>query len=103
MGDKPTQKNSPETHLLDRVFGMVLREKRKALGLRLVDLETVEGIKRSQFSYIENGDSQICLRGLFQVADALEETPEDLIAEVRRRYNEERKEKAILPDSTINP
>lgn len=74
--------------LLDEIFGAMLREKRLALALRLVDLETVEGIKRSQLSNIENGKSQISLRGLFQVAEALEEKPEDLIAEVRQRFEE---------------
>ena len=89
MKSDPSLKEREKLQLLDETFGRVLRQKRTAQNLRMVDLETIEGIKRSNISSIETGKSQICLRGLFQVAEALDITPEDLIREVREAYERE--------------
>ena len=67
------------------MFGQVMHERRTALQLRLVDLESDYGIKRSQISRIEDGKTQICLIGIFQIAEGLDMTPSELIAEVHRR------------------
>lgn len=93
MSRDTSPEDQEQQRILREAFGKVLREKRLARQLRMVDLETVEGIKRSQISYIEAGKSQICLQGLFQVAEALDIPPEDLIRDVRQRYEKEMRQK----------
>ncbi len=90
MARRSSSEPISDRRLLEETFGQVLREKRLALGLRMIDLETDDGIGRSHIGKIESADSQICLRGLFQVAEGLEITPEELIADVRRRYEARR-------------
>lgn len=66
-------------------FGQVMRERRAALRLKLVDLEADYGIRRSQISRVEDGKTQVCLVGIFQIAEGLEMSPSELIAEVQQR------------------
>lgn len=76
---KASQERSPEV-----VFGQVVREKRLALGLRLVDLQSEGGLDRSHIGKIEAGKVQVCLRGLIQIAEGLEMTPGELMNDVMK-------------------
>ena len=66
-------------------FGQIVREKRVSLGLRQIDLEAEDGISRVHISRIEAGKTQVCLRGILQIGEALEIPPSELIAELSRR------------------
>ena len=57
---------------LERAFAIVLRERRMALGLHQKDLEADDGtMDRSYISRLEHGRRQVCLRGIFHLADVL--------------------------------
>lgn len=77
---KASQERSPEV-----IFGQVVREKRLALGLRLVDLQSEGGLDRSHIGKIEAGKVQVCLRGLIQIAEGLEMTPGELMDDVMEK------------------
>lgn len=79
---KASQERSPEV-----VFGQVVREKRLALGLRLVDLQSEGGLDRSHIGKIEAGKVQVCLRGLIQIAEGLEMTPGELMNDVMKEMS----------------
>ena len=76
----------PSGPSIEVVFGQFVREKRRALGLLLIDLQTDGGLDRSHIGKIEAGKVQVCLRGIVQVAEGLEMTPAELLDEVMRRY-----------------
>ena len=76
----------PSGPSIEVVFGQFVRGKRRALGLRLIDLQTDGGLDRSHIGKIEVGKVQVCLRGIVQVAEGLEMTPAELLDEVMRRY-----------------
>ena len=69
----------------EAIFGQIVKERRLALGLRLVDLETEGGLDRSHIGKIESGKVQACLRGIIQIAEGLEMTPGNLMDEVMKR------------------
>ena len=72
---------------VNRVFGAIIHERRIALGLRLIDLQITGGPDRSHIGKIENGKVQVCLMGILTLAQALEVSPSDLIAEVWERLS----------------
>lgn len=69
-------------------FAIVLRERRMALGLSQADLEGDGDMDQSYISKIEQGQRQVCLRGILHLAKKLQLTPEELIGEVRKRIGE---------------
>lgn len=71
----------------ERVFGEIVRERRITLGLTQSDLEAEDVLDQTHISRIEAGKTQICLRGILQIAEALETTPEDLMGELRRKLS----------------
>ena len=83
-GKKPSSKASQKPSA-DVIFGQIVREKRLALGLRLVDLQSDGGLDRSHIGKIEAGKVQVCLRGLIQIAEGLEMTPGELMNEVMKK------------------
>lgn len=68
-------------------FGRVLRERRLALGLTQADLESEGGLERSYISRLEAGRYQVCLRGILNLARALQMTPSQLMREVELRLD----------------
>lgn len=80
----PSSKVSQEQSV-DVIFGQIVREKRLALGLRLIDLQSEGGLDRSHIGKIEAGKVQVCLRGLIQIAQGLEMTPGALVDDVMKK------------------
>lgn len=81
MQQRPRRETSYQLPI-EEIFGQIVREKRRALGLRLVDLQTDGGIDRSHLGKIEAGKVQVCLRGIIQIAEGLEMTPGALLDEL---------------------
>jgi transcriptional regulator with XRE-family HTH domain len=75
---------------LRKAFGVVLIERRKELGLRQVDLEeVVDGrIDRSYISRLERGDREPSLGAIFDIAEALQMTPGELLNAVAERIED---------------
>jgi transcriptional regulator with XRE-family HTH domain len=69
----------------EQAFGMVIRERRKKLGLKQTDLEADDMMDRSYISKLESGTRQISLRGIIHLAKVLHTTPADLLAEMTER------------------
>ena len=76
----PAGKLTPEI-----AFGLVLREKRMALGLTQADLEDDDTMDHSYISRLERGERQVCLRGIISIAGKLQMRPEELLADVLTR------------------
>jgi len=66
-------------------FALVLRERRKALGLSQTDLEDPDEIDASYISKLELAQRQVCLDSLIYLAGRLQMSPEELVAEVMSR------------------
>ena len=61
------------------LFGMRMRQMRKAKGWRQIDLAAHAGIGKNHISELERGTREICLRNLVALAGALEVTPDVLL------------------------
>lgn len=69
----------------ERAFGEVLRELRHARGLSQESFAEACGISRPHVSRLEIGRNSPTLSMLFQVAQALKLTPDELIRQARER------------------
>ncbi|MCB0713123.1 MAG: helix-turn-helix transcriptional regulator [Ignavibacteriae bacterium] len=85
MPGKKTSSKAAQEQSADVIFGQIVREKRLALGLRLIDLQSEGGLDRSHIGKIEAGKVQVCLRGIIQIAQGLETTPGELMNEVMKK------------------
>jgi len=56
-----------------------------ALGLSQAELEGDDELDQSYISKLEQGQRQVCLRGLIHLAGKLRMEPEELLAEVMKR------------------
>ncbi|MCE2504460.1 MAG: helix-turn-helix transcriptional regulator [Chlorobi bacterium] len=79
------QKKFKEELSPEVLIGQIVRERRKELGLRQVDLEGDEGLDRSYISKLENGQFQPCLRALVHLEKVLEFSPGDLFKTLASR------------------
>ncbi|CAM3559116.1 helix-turn-helix domain-containing protein [Occultella aeris] len=61
-------------------LGASIRERRRALGLTLVQVAEQTGLTHSFLSQLERGLTRASMRSLFAIAKALETTQEELIA-----------------------
>ena len=64
-------------------FARVLRARRQQLDLSQADLTGEEEFVQAYISKLELAQRQVCIRGLFHLAQKLRMEPEDLIAEVK--------------------
>lgn len=62
-------------------FGEKVRQIRKEKGLSQEALADLAGIDRSYMGHIERGDQNITLTKIFQIAKALETSPQNLICD----------------------
>lgn len=85
MPRKRTTEVEPGKPTPEAIFGEVVKEKRTALGLRQVDLAVEGGISQVQISRIEAGQHQACLKGILQIAEALEVSCAELMGEWEMR------------------
>lgn len=69
----------------EAIFGQIVREKRLALGLRQVDLVTEDGVSQVHIGRIEAGKTQVCLKGIIQIAEGLEMSIVELMGEFEKR------------------
>ncbi len=67
---------------LAKVFGKVLKQKREALNLSQEELAFEAGLHRTYISLLERGIKTPTLNVLFQIADALDILPSQLIEEI---------------------
>jgi len=79
-----SRKNAQEYSSPEAAFGRILRQRRKALGLRQSDLEHQDFLDQSYISKLERGERQVCLRGILHLANVLQIKPGELIDEVAR-------------------
>ena len=76
-------------------FGQILRERRLAKGLTQADLESESRIDRSYISQLENGQKQVCLKSIIQIAMKLGMEPGELVTETIRRMDRRELEKLL--------
>ena len=67
---------------LAKVFGKVLKQRREALNLSQEELAFEAGLHRTYISLLERGIKTPTLNVLFQLADALDILPSQLIEEI---------------------
>ena len=94
----PRIKKSYDTQAPDapeRILGAIIREKRIALGLQQADLESASDLDQGHISRIESGKTQIGLRAIVQLAEALKTTAGELITEMDRRIGKASKRPAV--------
>ena len=60
-------------------FGRRVRQIREQKGLTQIDITAHTGMARTYVSKVENGRTEICLRRLEQLADALDMKPWELL------------------------
>lgn len=60
-------------------FGRRLRQAREKKGLKQIDITAHTGMARTYISKVENGRTEICLKRLEQLADALDMKPWELL------------------------
>jgi transcriptional regulator with XRE-family HTH domain len=68
-----------------QLFGNVVRDRRKELGLRQRDLAGKTGLNISHIGEIENGKRSVNLETLFHIAAALEVPPSRLLHPIEQR------------------
>ena len=76
---------------LQEIFGIILRQHRETNGLSQEHLAHAAGLDRTFISLIERGKRQPSLTTLFALCMVLEVAPEQLIAEVSKRFDKEQK------------
>lgn len=69
----------------DQALGQALRNLRTKRNLTQADLALRSRVVRNQVSLIELGRSSPSMRTLFQLCDALEVAPSELLKDVERR------------------
>lgn len=74
---KPDKPKTPK-----EAFAVVLRQRRKELGLTQLDLESDEAIDRSYISKLELAKREPNLSAIFVIAGKLKMTPAELITKV---------------------
>ena len=60
-------------------FGLVLRELRQKAEKTQSDVEAESRVDRSYISQLENGQKQVCLRTIIQLASTLGTSPGELV------------------------
>lgn len=90
---KSPKTSTPKVPPVQKAFGTVLRELRLAKGLSQTDLEGEDDIvmDRSTVSKIELGKNQVCINGIFHLADKLGMTPGGLLDEVQKTLKSQKK------------
>jgi len=76
-------------------FGLVLREHRLAKSMTQADLESESRIDRSYISQLENGQKQVCLKSIIQIAMKLGMEPGELIDKTIRRIDRNELDKLL--------
>lgn len=67
---------------LEQAFGLVLKQLRKKANLRQVELAEMAGYTRGHISRLENGHIEPSITTLYNLAEALEMTPEEFVRRV---------------------
>lgn len=67
-------------------FSMVLKQLRQAQGLSQEQLALISGIDRTSVSRLEAGSRQPSLSLIFLIAQAVDQTPQKLVAMVHREW-----------------
>jgi transcriptional regulator with XRE-family HTH domain len=80
-GNKDTKRLDP----LETFFGRVLKQIRQERGLSQEELGFRSGYHRTYISLLERGLKSPSLRTIFQLADALEVKPSEMILSVQDR------------------
>ena len=70
---------------INKIFGQVLNELRREMGLSQESLAFECDLDRTFISLMERGLRQPSLKTLFKLAEALKTTPSNLIIEVENR------------------
>lgn len=70
--------------MIDRAFGDALREARSRRGISQEDLAARAGLHRTYVSQLERGLKSPSLRTIFQLTDALEVEPVELVRSVQQ-------------------
>lgn len=70
-----------DTNLIE--FGRVVRELRKERGLSQEAFADLAGIDRGYMGNIERGNSNVTLTKLFQIANALRTTPQEIFQRLK--------------------
>lgn len=73
----------------ESVFGRVVRERRRALGMSQEDLGFHSGLHRTYISEIERGLKSPSLRAIAAIAKALNTSVSSLILETEKKINAE--------------
>lgn len=81
----PSRREPPAPEVL---IGLIVRERRKALGLRQIDIEGDEGLDQTYISKLEKGIFQPCLRALIHLEKVLQLSPGDLFKELNLRMKD---------------
>lgn len=89
----PRKKRGPVT--AEVAFGQILRERRLAKGLTQAELESESRIDRSYISQLENGQKQVCLKAIIQIAVKLGMEPGELVDETVRRMDQRELDKLL--------
>ena len=72
---------------IERAFGEVIRELRKAALLSQEELAHLSGLDRSYISLIECGHKQPTLLTIFELAKALNKSPSNILLEVESKLS----------------
>jgi HTH-type transcriptional regulator, competence development regulator len=76
-------------------FGQILRERRLAKSMTQAELESESRIDRSYISQLENGQKQVCLKSIIQIAMKLGMQPGELVDETVRRMDRRELDKLL--------
>ncbi len=72
---------------IERAFGEVIRELRKAALLSQEELAHLSGLDRSYISLLECGHKQPTLLTIFELAKALNKSPSNIMLEVESKLS----------------
>lgn len=72
---------------IERAFGEVIRELRKAALLSQEELAHLSGLDRSYISLLECGHKQPTLLTIFELAKALNKSPSNILLEVESKLS----------------
>jgi transcriptional regulator with XRE-family HTH domain len=72
---------------IEEAFGIIVRQRRKLLGISQERFAELADLHRTYVSQIERGKKSPSLRALFNIAKALGETPHTLLEEMEKRLD----------------
>ena len=78
-------KYSHKAHIITRILGEIVREKRKAIGKSQRLLADEYGVEKSLLNRIENGANETKLISLFTISELLDTKPSEIVKEIENR------------------